>query len=189
MKVFALVFATIVLSVSAHAKKPASTSKGVETSRIQIASAAPTQVMQPAAHISTSVVGLITGNFNINMNLFIGEAMAFSLGYSGQSEKTEPVNKNAFAAGTKVSVETTQVSLGGAYYVLPHDMPRNIVINPFMVFERRTDLRDVENNTGFGVRADGVFKMNHVAFNAGLQAMTNTDQAASSILVGAGYIF
>lgn len=189
MKVFAIAFATIVLSVSAYAKKPASTAQSVETSKIQLAAVTPTQVMQPAGHISTSVSGLITGNFNLNVNLFVAPAMAFSLGYSGESDKKEPVSKKAFPDGTELSVETTQVSLGGAYYFLPHDMNKNIILNPFMVFERRTDLRDVENNTGFGLRVDGIYKINHMAFNAGLQALTHTHESAANVLVGAGYIF
>lgn len=189
MKVFAIAFATIVLSVSAYAKKPASTAQSVETSKIQLAAVTPSQVMQPAGHISTSINGLVTGNFNLNANLFVGQALAFSLGYSGQSEKEEPVNKKAFADGTELSVETTQVMLGGAYYVMPHDMNKNFVVNPFMVFERRTDLRDVENNTGFGLRADGIYKLNHMAVNAGLQSMMNAGKSQTNVLVGAGYIF
>ncbi len=189
MKVFAIAFATIVLSVSAYAKKPASTAQSVETSKIQLAAVTPSQIMQPAGHISTAISGLITGNFNINANLFVGQATAFSLGYSGESDKKEPISKKSFADGTELSVETTQVMLGGAYYIMPHDMNKNFVINPFMVFERRTDLRDVENNTGFGLRADGIYKLNHMAFNVGLQTMTHTYESASNILVGAGYIF
>jgi hypothetical protein len=190
MKVLVTLLSVIALSFSAYAKKPASTSAAAtETSKIQLAAVAPTQVLQPSAHISTSINGLVTGNFNVNANLFVSEAAAFSLGYSGASEREEPINKKSFPAKYEHAVETTQVSLGGAYYLMPHDLNKNVVLNPFLMFERRSDVRDVESNTGLGLRADAIYKLNHLAINAGLQSVMMTGQSATGVIVGAGYIF
>ncbi len=69
-----------------------------------------------------------------------------------------------------MNVETTQTTVGGAYYFVDHDRAANIALSPFVLFERRTDSTTNENNTGVGMRVDGIYKLNHLAFNAGVKS-------------------
>jgi hypothetical protein len=172
-------------NLSARSVAPVQTS----TSVINSAPVQSAQILKPAGHVFTSINSLATWHFNLSANLFANEKAAFSLGYFTSSEKTEPLTKNNFNLTDQVNVETTQTTVGAAYYFVDHDRLANLALSPFVLFQRRTDSNKNENTTGVGMRVDGIYKINHLAFNAGVKSTLVLGQSESNFTVGAGYIF
>lgn len=141
------------------------------------------------AMLSTSINSLVSGNYNLTANLFFVNQGSFNIGFSNFSEQTKPLRPDLYADGTKLNVTKNSVSLGGAFFINPIQEKGNLLINPFLVFERKSDLQHVDNNSGFGLKVEGLYRMNSFAMSGGLQSKIVSNETTTDVLIGAGVIF
>ena len=143
----------------------------------------------PQIHFSTNMLGLLDGKPNANANFFVMPKIALSVTFSNAAEKTTPLKKGNQNPGTKFTVSTTQFGVGAAYYFFPLEQKWNLLANPYLVSEKKSDPIDTENNLGIGLKADGLYLINSLAFSAGLQATSVSGDTITSANAGVGYLF
>ncbi len=143
----------------------------------------------PQIHFSTNMLGLLNGKPNANANFFVMPKIALSVTFSSDAEKTTPLKKANQNPGTKFTVSTTQFGIGAAYYFFPLEQKWNLLANPYLVSEKKSDPVDTENNLGAGLKAEGLYLINSLAFAAGLQATSVSGDTTTSANVGVGYLF
>ena len=143
----------------------------------------------PQIHFSTNMLGLFNGKPNVNANFFIMPKIALSVTFSNDAEKTTPLKKANQNPGTKFTVSTTQFGVGAAYYFFPMEQKWNLLANPYLVSEKKSDPIDTENNLGIGLKAEGMHLINSLAFAAGLQATSISGDTQTIANAGVGYLF
>ena len=143
----------------------------------------------PRIHFSANMLGLFNGKPNVNANFFVTPKIALSVTFASESEKTTPIKKASVPAGTKLNVSTTQFGVGAAYYFLPIEQKWNILANPYLVTEKRSDALETESNLGIGLKADGIYLINSLALGAGLQATSISGNTNTIVNAGVGYLF
>ena len=158
-----------------------------QKSRLKIAPPELKEV-QPTAYVSSALNELMTGQFNVNSHLFMDEKFAMSLAFYNKSETAKPLDSDNLNSDPDVKIDTTQFSIGTVYYLNDQNLKTNVSLNPYLVFQRQSDLEDVKNYTGLGLRLDGHYKIKKLVFNTGLLSQIVNGDSDSKFQIGLGYI-
>ncbi len=146
------------------------------------------QEVQPMAYVSSALNELMTGQFNVNSHLFMDQQFAMSLAFANKSETAKPLDSDNLNSDPDVKIDTTQFSVGTVYYLNEQNLKTNVSLNPYLVFQRQSDLEDVKNYTGLGLRLDGQYKIKKLVFNTGLLSQIINGDSDSKFQIGLGYI-
>ena len=191
-----LIVLALSANVSAATSKakilPATTASEIKTETVnssRSSSADYALKSNPRIHFSANMLGLINGKPNVNANFFVTPKIALSLTFANESEKTTPIKKASVAAGTKLTVSTTQFGVGAAFYFFPMEQKWNLLANPYLVTEKRSDPLETESNLGIGLKADGIYLINSLALGAGLQTTSISGDTNTIVNAGVGYLF
>lgn len=193
MKLVCVLFMTAFVSVGfaettqSKLKSPkAATAEASNKSSVAIVNV-DTALKPVTAHLMANLAGLVQSKANVQLNLFGTPQAALSVAFMNSSEKTEPLRKNT--TSMDITVTTTQFSVGGAYYIRPTENQANLMVNPFIVTEKKADVIDVDNNIGFGITALGMYRVNNFSFNLGGQGTLVAGESVGTFNAGVGFLF
>ena len=192
-----LIVLALAVNVSAATTKakilPNTTTSEIKTESVNSSRATTTTdyalKSNPRIHFSANMLGLLNGKPNVNANFFIAPKIALSVTFANESEKTTPIKKSTVAPGTKLTVSTTHFGVGAAFYFFPMEQKWNLLANPYLVTEKKSDPLETESNLGFGLKADGIYLINSLALGAGLQATSISGNTNTIVNAGVGYLF
>lgn len=140
-----------------------------------------------SAVFSTNMADFTKNRANVSVDVMMNRTTAATLSFASHSE--EEVREKV-ANRPKLTVDRTQFGIGANFYWKPLTAIYNLAVAPSLIFQSEKDAVNAESNTGFGLKAMGIFKpLPRLMAQGGVSSNVVGSKTTTDILIGIGLLF